>query len=141
MEQIIFDSRSLEDKVPFGALKSASNVKIGLLALKSLKFLSISLLLHNDIEKIDLKYPLIKLWEDDVYARYELSFISPEAGLYWYHFIAETSEGLFHVSNIGGKASLQKELSGSWQLTIYDKSYETPSWLKGGLIYQIFVDI
>ena len=27
-----------------------------------------------------------------------------------------------------------------WQLTVYDKDFETPDWLKGGIIYQIFPD-
>lgn len=27
-----------------------------------------------------------------------------------------------------------------WQLTVYDKNFSTPDWIKGGIIYQIFPD-
>src|SRR5699024_1019556 len=27
-----------------------------------------------------------------------------------------------------------------WQLTVYDKNFQTPDWLEGGVMYQIFPD-
>lgn len=65
--------------------------------------------------------------------------ISLEAGLYWYNFCYSTNDGNFTVGkgahNTGAVGS-----SDAFQLTVYDKNFSTPDWLKGGIIYQIFPD-
>lgn len=66
--------------------------------------------------------------------------ISFETGLYFYHFTYETPFGkgniFLHSAGCGEISPDGKE----WQLTVYDKNYETPDWIKGGIMYQIFPD-
>ena len=66
--------------------------------------------------------------------------ISFDTGLYFYHFTYETPFGrgniFLHSSGCGEIAPDGKE----WQLTVYDKDYKTPDWIKGGIMYQIFPD-
>ncbi len=66
--------------------------------------------------------------------------ISLETGLYFYHFIYETPFGrgniFLHSSGCGQISPEGKR----WQLTVYDKNYKTPDWIKGGIMYQIFPD-
>ena len=50
-----------------------------------------------------------------------------DEGLYWYHFKSDTEEFF-------------RENGASWQITVYDKDFTTPDWIKGGIIYHIFVD-
>lgn len=62
-----------------------------------------------------------------------------EVGLYFYYFECDgvlfgRNEYLDAIS-CGNLESLQK-----YQLSVYKKSYDTPNWLKGGVIYQIFPD-
>lgn len=61
-------------------------------------------------------------------------------GLYFYHFTYETPFGKGNIflksSGIGEIMPEGKE----WQLTVYDKNYTTPQWIKGGIMYQIFPD-
>ena len=64
-------------------------------------------------------------------------------GLYWYHFDYCSSYGRSSVlqteNGIGGFAgsySARKD----WQLTVIEKNFTTPDWIKGGIIYQIFPD-
>ena len=61
-------------------------------------------------------------------------------GLYFYHFTYETPFGkgniFLHSAGCGEIAPEGKE----WQLTVYDKNYHTPDWIKGGIMYQIFPD-
>ena len=65
----------------------------------------------------------------DIY-RCELKIESP--GLYWYHFIIDTNDGAaFNVPEHPG---------GGFQITVYAPVIKTPEWLRGGLIYHIFVD-
>ncbi len=66
--------------------------------------------------------------------------LSFEAGLYFYHFSYETPFGrgniFLHSAGCGEIAPEGKE----WQLTVYNKEYQTPQWIKGGIMYQIFPD-
>lgn len=66
--------------------------------------------------------------------------ISFETGLYFYHFTYETPFGrgniFLHSAGCGQISPDGKE----WQLTVYDKDYKTPDWIKGGVMYQIFPD-
>lgn len=62
-----------------------------------------------------------------------------ESGLYWYNFTVFTSDGEYTV----GKGEHNQGVinsNGLFQLTVYDKNFSTPNWLKGGIIYQIFPD-
>ena len=66
--------------------------------------------------------------------------LSFETGLYFYHFTYETPFGkgniFLHSAGCGEISPDGKE----WQLTVYDKDYKTPQWIKGGIMYQIFPD-
>ncbi len=66
--------------------------------------------------------------------------ITLDTGLYFYHFTYETPFGrgniFLHSAGCGEISPDGKE----WQLTVYDKNYKTPQWIKGGIMYQIFPD-
>lgn len=74
---------------------------------------------------------------------WDIELSVPECGLYWYHFDYDSSWGRGSVYNVGdGKGDVWNGRNSrlQWQLTVYDKNYKTPSWLKGGIMYQIFPD-
>ena len=64
-------------------------------------------------------------------------------GLYWYHFDYFSSYGRSSVlqceNGIGGFAGSHYARK-DWQITVTEKDFTTPDWLKGGIIYQIFPD-
>ncbi len=70
-----------------------------------------------------------------------LADISLKKGLYWYHF---RMEGVPYESLIGIDESLSAAMYYDnvhpWQLSVYRKQYETPSWLNNGVMYQIMPD-
>ena len=67
----------------------------------------------------------------DVY-KIELDF--PEAGLFWYYFVADSS-----IS--GGRSFWVPEFAGgAYQITAYNPDKKWPDWILGGVIYHIFVD-
>ena len=49
---------------------------------------------------------------------------------------------MFYKIQYNGANYIQNPLNGSdtFQLSVYDKDFTTPDWIKGGVIYQIFVD-
>lgn len=65
---------------------------------------------------------------------WSFSFTPDREGLYFYHFIGEQDA----VDGTGARSML--EWTEEYQLTVYKKEYETPDWLKKGLMYQVFPD-
>lgn len=76
----------------------------------------------------------IKMQYKDGFSECRVTF---EVGLYWYYF--ELSDGCF-ISENNLYGELNDVVINKFQLTVYDKNFQTPEWLKGGIIYQIFPD-
>lgn len=70
---------------------------------------------------------------------WECDFTPKEAGLYFYQFEANTCRGMQRLSR-GERGYAIFGGTYRWQLTVYQTDFETPSWLEGGVLYQIFPD-
>ena len=66
---------------------------------------------------------------------FELTFTSQAVGLYFYGFDLGDNQFLGLGDDYTGHVFYEKKY---FQLSIYDPLYETPDYIKGGLIYQIF---
>lgn len=67
--------------------------------------------------------------------------VSLEEGLYFYHFIMYTADGERILHNVGeGFGDFAPKKGTDFQLTVYEKGFETPIHTRGGIIYQIFPD-
>lgn len=71
---------------------------------------------------------------------WKIDFTAEDAALYKYHFEYDTSWGTSRIYHVGNGLAAIKGEGDDWQLTVYDKNFHTPEWLKGGIIYQIFPD-
>lgn len=71
---------------------------------------------------------------------WKVDFTAEDAALYKYHFEYDTSWGTSRIYHVGNGLAAIKGEGDDWQLTVYDKNFHTPEWLKGGIIYQIFPD-
>lgn len=77
---------------------------------------------------------------------YECRLSTPcAAGLLWYYFVAEDADGgTRYLGNapdgLGGVGAMCDHEPGSYQVTVYDPAYETPDWLRNGIMLQIMVD-
>ncbi len=64
--------------------------------------------------------------------------------LWWYDFVIDTENGVLHYGNaydqLGGEGALYEGTPASFQVTVYNPGFETPSFLHHGIIYQIFPD-
>lgn len=70
---------------------------------------------------------------------WECDFTPDLPGLYFYHFEFNTNHG--HTLLKRGSGNIAVQQGGCpWQLTVYEKSFQTPDWLAGGIFYQIFPD-
>ena len=71
---------------------------------------------------------------------WSVTFAAEKQGLYWYRFSLLSNDGggmITKFENSTGRISAEGE---SFQLTVYSKDFETPEWIKGSVIYQIFPD-
>lgn len=71
---------------------------------------------------------------------WKVDFTAEKAALYKYHFEYDTSWGSSRIYHAGNGLAAIKGDGEDWQLTVYDKDFHTPEWLRGGIIYQIFPD-
>ncbi len=64
--------------------------------------------------------------------------------LWWYDFVIHTDTSILRYGNaydqLGGEGALYDNTPASFQVTVYDPVFETPSFLHHGIIYQIFPD-
>ena len=77
---------------------------------------------------------------------FECVVLLPEKpGLLWYFFIGEDYYGRqWYLGNaedgLGGEGLLMDREPESFQVTVYDPAYQTPDWLRNGMMLQIMVD-
>ncbi|MBQ2266085.1 MAG: glycoside hydrolase family 13 protein, partial [Clostridia bacterium] len=134
-----FDSRNQIHKSKLGALAEGETLRLSLLLPENLKVSRAYLMVRNDqtgnLDKIPMKRSDQK--GDCFY--WECS-ISLNEGIYWYAFKFNSVETEYWVTKFDHSLGEISNDGAWWQLTVYNKSYSTPSWLDGGIIYQIFPD-
>lgn len=118
-----FDCQSEFFRHPQGGIKS--NELITLKIFVKLNAAAPVLIIEKRRDYDKSLYDKIKMqWvsKEKNYDLYKAQFSIKEDGHYCYSFI------------------LNEEKSESYEMLIYDESYSTPNWPKGGIIYHIFVD-
>ena len=129
----------------YNPLETACKSQIGAFACRSLLTLNVytaaggeedfsaevcTLVLFRDGEEAKF-YPMKKIGE-----RFTITLRFNCVGLYFYHF--KVGDRIFSCGRMRkGTFSLTPT---NWQITVYEEDYETPDWLKGGIMYQIFPD-
>jgi len=126
---VIFDSKSEHFRYPQGAIKE--NEKITLKIYIKRDFLCIPNVIiekRNSFDKISHK-SLILEWvgTEKNYDIYGTEFGIEEFGNYYYSFEFENNNNI-------------RPYTEYHELLIYKEDYNTPEWIKGGIIYHIFVD-
>ena len=66
------------------------------------------------------------------YDVYKCVFRLESPGLYWYSFLISASDG--------SSITVPERAGDAFQITAYSPTTMTPDWIKGGVIYHIFVD-
>lgn len=139
----IYNSRDLRYKSVFRALKTEETATFRICLPIRMGCSGARLVIHKDYEEnkcIYMQWDRDEEIGDERYHWWKCEFSSPGAGLFWYHFEYDLPWQKMTLTK--GYAGIgQTAWGGSdWQLTVYDKDFKTPDWIKGGLIYQIFPD-
>lgn len=136
----VFNSRQTEYKSKIRAVATNEKVKLRIIVPRSMNCSGAVLTVAKENES-PAYYSMF--WagmcgDDNEY--WELHFSAETAGLYWYHFELNTPWGKSYIRNVGHGIGDFAPDGVDFQQTVYDESFTTPDWLKGGLIYQIFPD-
>ena len=137
----MFHSRNPVYRNPTGAVKENTQVHFKITVPRDLACSAARMVVIND--GTGEHQTLGMFWcgmNGDNFEWWECDFTPASPGLYFYNFNIDTWRGNLTVnrdfgghSRVGGSQSL-------WQLTVYEKTFQTPEWLAGGVMYQIFPD-
>lgn len=133
----VHDSRDLTCRAPLGAQPCGTAVVLRLKATPG-SACTLRVWIHNK----ETRYPM----EDvSLEGLYEYSLILPEEPcLLWYSFEILYQDHVYWYGNapdgLGGMGELCEGEGRSYQITVYDKAYVTPDWMREAVVYQIFCD-
>lgn len=142
----IHDSHDLFYRHPFGAVTCGTDITIRckIKDFKNDTKIYLRLWLESSYEQNLLMRNDKADNENSNWASFSIKFtVSKNPGWIWYYFIVDTYEGrCFYgdVKGTGGEGGFSDHEPPSFQITVYDKHFDTPDWLKNGIMYQIFTD-
>ncbi|MFC7060967.1 glycoside hydrolase family 13 protein [Halobacillus seohaensis] len=144
-QNIYHNSFHTKFREPFGAAPNGSNVT---LTIDIHNHYDVSrVVLHHIHDKSDQEYTQdMDLYsEEHQFFSYETTVEMPNTPqLVWYYFEIITDEETLYYGRVNieesGEGVIYEQVPPSWQITVYDPSYETPKWWKHATMYQIFPD-
>ena len=101
---------------------------------------SVKLVVYGDNDDFYKEYVMYVDQSGDGYDNY-IADVKLKKGLYWYYF---EMDGVTYERYIGiddkQRACMYYDKVRPWQLSVYKKQFDTPTWLNKGVMYQIMVD-
>lgn len=137
--RILYDSKNLKYKSPFGCLIEGELCRIRLDIPSSCSADEVFLVLKNDHTDEEIKIPLFFEKAENMYDIFSASFSLDNAGLYFYKFFIITKENSFELFK-EGISDTNIAVGDMWQLSCYAKDFTVPDFFQGAVMYQIFPD-
>ncbi|HIS01373.1 MAG TPA: glycoside hydrolase family 13 protein [Candidatus Excrementavichristensenella intestinipullorum] len=131
------DSRHLMYRTPAGPGACGAPVTLRLKAHPPVEKVTLRLWWQDAEKLLPMQHAGDGLWTVD--------FTLPDTpGTLWYYFIADSGLRRMWYGNatdrMGGVGGEYPGEPPSYQITVYDPAYDTPHWMRDGLMYQIMVD-
>ena len=136
--RILFDSKKLEYKTPFGTLEPGQDCTLHIHIPTQIHTTAVECILSWEDGKPAMTFPLTLEQQVGPYDVFAGRFALTEPGLYFYYFRITTVTGSFRLFKYGDDTNM--EAGDSWQLSCIPADFVTPDWAKGALIYQVFPD-
>ena len=138
----MFNSRNPACRYPTGAVADCLPVHFKIDMPRDLHCSAARLLVRSDstgeVQTLEM------FWcgmNGDNHEWWECHFAAQTPDLYFYHFEVTTWRGVLNLhKGFGGEGTVMGSDTQEWQLTVYDRSFHTPEWPVGGVMYQIFPD-
>ena len=137
--RILYDSKQLKYKKPFGCLKTNEECTVSLYIPCFCMTKEVLLQIHSDDESCVHSFSMAKSGTEGDYEIYSCTFSLEIADLYFYYFRISTEGSDFDLFR-QGYADTNIAVGDKWQLTVYREDYDTADTFKGKVMYQIFPD-
>lgn len=132
----------------FGAFESGSDISFELSLPRRAGVVGVIMHIHADgMNEHPVEYPMKRSFNHGEYTedKYTLDLTLSEesfpAGLYYYRYEINFGDA---IVSYGGESVIDltafSDCIGDRQLLIYKKGFDTPHWIRGGIIYHVFVD-
>ena len=133
-----FNSRKIECKSPYGAVKCGEKLS---LHFPIASWVSVDKM-YVFIRLGDVSTPVEMRFEksENGFSVYTVDYVFDAAGIYYYRFEMRNRDGVWYYGRGENGESVCGENLPEWQLTVYKSTYKTPDFAKGNIIYHIFVD-
>ncbi len=136
----MFNSRNPAYRTPMGAVAAGTNIHFKITMQRDQRCSGARLVVIEDRTGAQQRNSMFWCGMNGDFAEWwECDYAPEREGLYFYYFEVDTLWGLQRISRtFGGEGILGGK--DSWQLTVYRSDFQTPDWLAGGIMYQIFPD-
>lgn len=138
MSVVLYNSQDPLYKTPFGALRAGEFVTFTLRIPAEFGCTTPYLIINRDGEA-PAHLPMKLQRRRDGLDIFSFSCPIAPAGLYFYYFDLYTEFRKLYAGKLG-EAYITTGEGEPWQLTVYEKDFDTPHHLRGGVLYQIFPD-
>ena len=136
--RILFDSRKIQHKDPFGTLVPGQECSLCVHVPASVGAVAVRCLLRREDSGEEIAVELGKAESEGAYEYFRGSFSLKDRGLYFYYFMVEKPNSCFRLFKQGEDTNM--EAGDRWQLSCVPTDFTTPHWAKGATIYQVFPD-
>ena len=137
--RILFDSKQLKFKDPFGTLVPGQSCTLHIHVPSSVGSTGAECIFCPDGGGEEIHCGMRIDRRDGPYDILKGSFSLPYSGLFFYYFRIYKQDGTsFRLFKQGNDTNM--EAGASWQLSCIPADFTTPDWAKGAIIYQIFPD-
>ena len=138
MPSIYYNSRDAACKTPFGAVRAGETVTLRLTVPEDHGYVDPHLVLTKDKET-PVHYRMNFEGQTPGVNHFVMELTLDQPGLYFYYFDLYTDfRKVFRGEH--GEGELSWVLGEQWQLTVYERDFATPDWIRNGAMYQIFPD-
>lgn len=136
--RILFDSKQLQFKDPFGTLIPEQECTLHIHIPTSVGAVSVQCIFENADGSPAFITPLHLCTQTGDYDIFRGSFRFQEPGLYRYYFRIWEKYNTFRLFKFGDDTNM--EAGDLWQVSCIPESFTVPDWAKGAVIYQVFPD-
>ncbi|MDR0983886.1 MAG: glycoside hydrolase family 13 protein [Ruminococcus sp.] len=142
VQKIVFNSWDTDYKKPFGAVRTGDKCTFSIRLPKDLPldYNPAMVFYRTGFRERFLTMEFVR--EESDCNVYSVDFFPVHTDLHYYYFAVTSLGQRFYIKKTSANTGeMSPDGSGSvFQLTVYDKSFNSPDFLKGGIIYQIFPD-
>ena len=136
--RILFDSKQLQFKDPFGTLIPDQTCTLHIHIPSTVQTTKVECVINHEHGALAQTVALTFKKKQGPYDIFSGNFCFEECGLFFYYFRITTKTGCFKLFKYGDETNM--EAGDCWQVSCVPADFTTPDWAKGALIYQIFPD-